>query len=406
MVGSMLFNFRCRIGISLVLGLIWPSLNAVADDFNDRNPNAPHQRPAFAGQTRAAVITDTIELDKTLIAKGLENPWGMAQLANGNWLVTERAGRLRYITATGTLFAPITGLPPVDARGQGGLLDVVIDADFKTSRRLWWSFAEPRGNGKNATAVASGILSDDHRSLSDVKVIFRQNPAWQSTYHFGSRLVFDKTGALFITTGERSYPEARILAQDTRTHIGKVIRITKSGEAAPDNPVSANFLPEIWSYGHRNIQAAALDAKGRLWTVEHGPRGGDELNRPEAHKNYGWPVITYGEDYNGAPLGEGRTADDGMEQPVYYWDPVIAPSGMAFYTGDMFPSWRGSALIGGLASRSLVRIIMKDDRVIGEARYLQGQARIRDVKIGQDGAVYILSDAQNGALIRLTPKNK
>ncbi len=377
---------------------------AKAQNFNERSANAPHQTPAFNGQTRAPIIDDPLQLQKHVIANGLRNPWGMVQLPDGSWLVTERAGYLRHITLEGSISKPITGLPDVDARGQGGLLDVVVRKDFNKDRRLWWSYAAPRSNGRNSTAVATGVLSTDLSRVSDVKVIFRQNPPWRSTYHFGSRLVFDKSGALFVTTGERSYPDARILAQDTKTHIGKILRLNPEGGPANDNPVIPTILPEIWSYGHRNIQAAAIDLSGALWTVEHGPRGGDELNRPLPHKNYGWPIITYGEDYSGDKIGAGITKKEGMEQPVYYWDPVIAPSGMAFYTSDLFPSeWYGSLLIGGLASKSLIRLTLSDGKVTGEARYLQGQARVRDVEVGKDGAIYILTDSKNGALIRLTP---
>jgi glucose/arabinose dehydrogenase len=376
---------------------------AHAQDFNAAAPNARGQKPAFAGQTRAPVIAERIELRRTVIADGLVNPWGMVQLPDGTWLVTERPGRLRLIGADGRVSQPVRGLPEVDARGQGGLLDVAIRDDFAASRRIWWSYAEPRGNGANATAVATGILSADGAALSDVRVIFRQEPAWRSTLHFGSRLVFDRSGALFVTTGERSSSEPRQLAQDVGTHLGKVLRINPDGGAAAGNPKIPGGMPEIWSFGHRNLQSAAIGPDGALWTVEHGPRGGDELNRPEAGRNYGWPVITYGEDYSGSPIGAGLTAQAGMEQPVYYWDPVIAPSGMAFYEGDMFPDWRGSVLIGGLAGQALVRLTLKDNRVTGEARYLQGSARIRDVAVARDGAVMILTDAQNGALIRITP---
>ncbi|MBP7241844.1 PQQ-dependent sugar dehydrogenase, partial [Amaricoccus sp.] len=305
----------------------------------------------------------------------------------------------------GTVSPAISGLPEVDVRGQGGLLDVAIRDDFSETRRVWWSYAEPRGEGRNATAVATGVLSEDGATMSDVEVIFQQQPAWTSTSHFGSRLVFDASGALFVTTGERSQPEPRLLAQDVSTHIGKVLRIDPMGGPAEGNPSIPGGLPEIWSWGHRNVQSAALGRDGALWTVEHGARGGDELNRPEAGRNYGWPVITYGQDYRGGPIGEGITARDGMEQPVYYWDPVIAPSGMVFYDGAMFPGWQGSALVGGLAGQALVRLELEDGRVAGEARYLQGMGRIRDVDVAPDGAVMILTDADNGALIRLTPES-
>ena len=374
-----------------------------AQDFNAEPPNASDQQPAFEGQTRAPVIADAIELETTVIADGLVNPWGMVQLPDGSWLVTERPGRLRMIGTDGSVSQPIQGLPEVDEGGQGGLLDVVVRDDFEQTRRVWWSYAEPRGNEGNATAVATGVLSLDGAELTDVRVIFRQQPAWFSAYHFGSRLVFDAGGALFVTTGERSNPEPRRLAQDVGTHLGKVLRIDPDGGPAEGNPTIAGGMPEIWSYGHRNLQSAAIGPDGALWTVEHGPRGGDELNRPEPGRNYGWPVITYGLDYSGRAIGEGLTAQEGMEQPIYYWDPVIAPSGMAFYDGDMFPDWRGNVLIGGLVGQALVRLTLDDGRVTGEARYLQGLGRIRDVDVARDGSIILLTDAQDGALIRVTP---
>lgn len=375
---------------------------AAAQDFNAAPPNAPHQQPAFAGQTRAPVIADDIALAREKIAR-LEHPWGMDQLPDGSWLVTERPGRMRLISPQGDRSAPIAGLPEVFAGGQGGLLDVAVRDDFAETRRVWWSYAEPRGGGTNATAVATGVLSPDGVRMEAVEVIFRQEPAWASSAHFGSRLVFDRAGALFVTTGERSDRAPRALAQDVSTHLGKVIRIDPMGGPAPGNPDIPGGRPEIWSYGHRNMQGAALGPDGALWTVEHGPRGGDELNRPEAGMNYGWPVITYGEEYSGRPVGDGRTAAEGMAQPLYYWDPVIAPSGMVFYEGEMFPDWQGSLLIGGLASRALVRLDLDGTSVTGEARYLEGTGRVRDVDVAADGAVMILTDARNGALIRLTP---
>jgi glucose/arabinose dehydrogenase len=377
---------------------------ALAQDFNDIPPNVPDQQPAFEGQTRAPVIEADVALAKEVVAEGLVNPWGMDQLPDGSWIVTEKPGRMRIVTPDGSVSEPIANLPEVDARRQGGLLDVVIADDFTETRRVWWSFSEPRGAGTNATAVATGVLSPDHAEMTDVEVIFRQEPAWSSTAHFGSRLVFDAAGALFVTTGERSLPEPRQLAQDVTTHLGKVLRIDPEGDAADGNPAIPGGQPEIWSYGHRNLQSAAVAPDGALWTVEHGPRGGDELNRPEAGRNYGWPIITYGEDYGGGPIGEGLTARDGLEQPVYYWDPVIAPSGLVFYDGDLFPDWQGDALIGGLAAEALVRLDLEENRVVGEARYLQGEARIRDVDVADDGAVMILTDAEDGALIRLTPE--
>jgi glucose/arabinose dehydrogenase len=376
---------------------------AEAQDFNSVQPNAKGQTTAFEGQTRARIIQDDVKLEKRVVASGLEHPWGMAELPGGSWLLTERPGRMRLVGIDGKLSEPIRGILPVDARGQGGLLDLVVRDDFEQTRRVWWSFSEPRGAGRNSTSVATGTLSADGREMKDVRVIFRQEPAWASTYHFGSRLVFDRADALFVTTGERSLTEPRRLAQDVATHIGKVIRINPDGGSAAGNPTIPGGLPEIWSYGHRNIQSAAIGADGALWTVEHGARGGDELNRPEAGKNYGWPIITYGQDYSGRPMGEGLTAQAGMEQPLYFWDPVIAPSGLAFYEGDMFPTWRGSALLGGLASMALVRLELNGTKVTGEARYLQDEERIRDVAVASDGAVMVLTDSDDGALVRLTP---
>lgn len=366
-------------------------------------PNAADQVPAFEHQTRAPVLDDGVVLGHEVVADGLAEPWGMDLLPDGRWIVTERGGQMRIVGPEGTVSEPIAGIPEVDARRQGGLLDVVVRDDFADTRRVWWSFSEPRGGGLNSTSVATGVLSPDASAMTEVRVIFRQEPAWASSAHFGSRLVFGRDGALFVTTGDRSLPEPRVLAQDVATHIGKVLRIDPDGGPAAGNPAIAGGLPEIWSIGHRNLQSAALDLDGRLWTVEHGPRGGDELNRPEAGLNYGWPVISYGEDYGGGPIGAGQTAQAGMEQPVYYWDPVIAPSGMVFYEGDLFPGWEGSVLVGGLGAEALVRLELEGDRVTGEARYRVGEDRVRDVDIAPDGSVMILTDSSDGALIRLTP---
>ncbi|ABL70794.1 PQQ-dependent sugar dehydrogenase [Paracoccus denitrificans] len=388
-----------RRALAASLALCLAALPALAE-LNDRPPNARGQEPAFPGQTRAAEIDQQIPISRTPLIRGLGNPWGMALLPDGGLLITERPGTLR-LYRDGRLSEPIRGLPRVDARGQGGLLDVAVAPDFASTRQVWFSFSEPRGNGRNATAVGTGRLSDDGTALEEMRVLFRQEPAWASTLHFGSRLVFDRQGRLFVTTGERSRPEPRQLAQDLNTHLGKVLRIDPAtGAPAPGNPFSdGQARPEIWSWGHRNIQAAALDAQGRLWTVEHGPQGGDELNRPEPGRNYGWPVITYGQDYSGAPIGQGITSREGMEQPVYYWDPVIAPSGMLFYDGAMFPELRGDALIGGLQAGAVVRLRIEGDRVTGEQRLVEGIGRVRDIELAPDGALLILTDA--GELIRL-----
>ena len=375
-----------------------------AQGFNDSPPNTPDFKPAFEGQTRTQVIDDKIDLEVTEVVKGLENPWGLAELPDGGWLVTERPGRLRHVSADGKLSEPITGVPKVWAEGQGGLLDVAVGPGFASDRRIWITYAEPREEGKNATAVASAVLSADGTKLDDLKVIFQQQPAWKSDLHFGSRLVFAPDGALFVTLGERSLPEARVFAQDVSTHLGKVVRLNPEGGAAAGNPEIAGALPEIYTYGHRSPQGAALDSAGNLWVIEHGPRGGDELNRIEPGKNYGWPVITYGQEYGGEPIGEKITQKEGMEQPVYYWDPVIAPSGLTFYSGEMFADWKGSVLTGGLAGMALVRLTLEDGKVTGEARYLQDVGRIRDVAVAADGAVMLITDEEDGALLRVTPK--
>ncbi|WP_323009331.1 PQQ-dependent sugar dehydrogenase [Paracoccus sp. (in: a-proteobacteria)] len=369
-------------------------------ELNDQPPNAQSQTPAFPDQTRAPQIRQQIPISQTPLIRGLGNPWGMALLPDGGLLITERPGRLR-LYRNGQLSQPISGLPDVDARGQGGLLDVAVAPDFAGTRQIWFSFSEPRGNGRNATSVGTGRLSEEGATLEEMRVIFRQEPAWASTLHFGSRLVFDRQGGLFVTTGERSRPEPRQLAQDVSTHLGKVLRIDPAtGGPASGNPFTdGRARPEIWSWGHRNIQAAALDSQGRLWTVEHGPQGGDELNRPQAGRNYGWPIITYGQDYSGTPIGQGITQREGMEQPVYYWDPVIAPSGMVFYRGGMFPELDGDALIGGLQAGAVVRLKIDGDRVTGEQRLVEGIGRVRDIEITPDGALLILTDG--GELIRL-----
>jgi glucose/arabinose dehydrogenase len=336
------------------------------------------------------------------VAKGLEHPWALAFLPDGRILVTERPGRLRIVDRDGRVSKPVDGVPRVFARGQGGLLDVALDPRFGENQLVYLSYAEPGENGTAGTAVARGRLGEG--TLEDVQVIYRQQPKVQGGNHFGSRLVFARGGTLFVTQGERS--AYREKAQDLSSGLGKVVRINPDGSVPKDNPFvgRAGVGPEIWSYGHRNVQSAVLDPEsGRLWTVEHGARGGDELNHPEAGKNYGWPVITYGVDYSGARIGEGTTKP-GMEQPVYYWDPVIAPSGMAIYTGDAFPGWKGSILIGSLNPGLLVRLTLTNGRVAREERYLgELGERIRDVQQGPDGLIYLVTDSRNGRVLRVRP---
>ena len=372
---------------------------ALAQDFNAAPPNAPNQQPAFEGQTRAPVIADTVALKTETVVDGLSHPWALALLPDGAWLVTERPGRLRMVGADGTLSEPIAGLPEIDAKGQGGLLDVMVGPDFASDRRLWISYAAP-AEGGNQTAVATAKLSADGRSLEEVKELFRQIPVYDVDKHFGSRLLLDGQGGLIVTLGERSDVPIRDSAQADDNHLGKIVRIDPLTGA----PMGAGIgLPETHAKGFRNVQAAAFDKQGQLWTVEHGPKGGDELNHVEAGKNYGWPVITYGVAYSGADINAGKTAQEGMEQPVYYWDPVIAPSGMAFYDGAMFPDWNGSALIGALqAGGGVVRLTLDGGKVSGEARYLNGIGRVRDLAVAPDGALMLITDADNGAVIRVS----
>lgn len=346
-------------------------------------------------------------LDVQTVASGLENPWGLAFLPDGRMLVTERAGRLRIVSRNGTVSSPVIGVPPVLASGQGGLLDVALAPDFDATRLVYLSYAEPR-EGASGTSVARGRLVEDagNARLENVEVIFRQQPAVSGSGHYGSRLVFGRDGTLFVTLGERQTQRAR--AQDLSTHLGKVARILPDGGVPDDNPFARmpGARPEIWSYGHRNPQGAALDpATGRLWTVEHGPRGGDELNHPEAGKNYGWPVISYGREYGGGSIGEG-TARPGMEQPVKYWDPSVSPSGLAFYTGTLLPGWKGSLFTGALSGARLIRLRLDPagERVVEEEPLLtELRERIRDVRQGPDGALWLLTDSPNGRVLRVAP---
>lgn len=338
----------------------------------------------------------------TVMTSGLNHPWSLAFLPDGRMLITERAGSLRLLDADGRLDPePISGLPPIHQHGQGGLLDVTLHPDFAANRLIYFSYAEPGLLGYG-TAVAKGRL-EKHR-LTDVKVIYRMARKTGTRQHFGSRLVFDGEGHLFITQGERG---ERSRAQDLSDHAGSLIRLNDDGGLPSDNPFVGreDAKPEIYSYGHRNMQGAALNPwSGRLWTHEHGPQGGDEINIPEAGRNYGWPVITYGVNYvTGTRIGEG-THKTGMEQPIYYWVPSIAPSGMAFYSGDRFENWKGDLFVGSLKFQQLVRLELDGDKVTHEERMLQGQlGRIRDVRQGPDGLIYLLTDEDNGKLVRLSP---
>jgi glucose/arabinose dehydrogenase len=371
-----------------------------------RSPNAEGQGPAFEGQTRICGVKSSVAFDVAVVTRGLDHPWAVEPLPDGSLLVTEKPGRMRIVSARGELGKPIAGVPDVDAAGQGGLLDVALGPSFAQDRTIYWSFSEPRDGG-NATSVARGVLSEDRSRLEQVKVIFRAMPTYDGNKHYGSRLAFGPDAKLYVTLGERSDTPMRPQAQQLGSHMGKILRLNPDGTAPDDNPFVGRkgALPEIWSLGHRNVQAAAFDEDGQLWDIEHGTQGGDELNRVEKGKNYGWPVQAYGEEYSGSPISGSATRREGMEQPAYYWDPVIAPSGAQFYSGDAFPDWKGNLFVGSLREQRLVRLVMDDGKVTGEEHLLtdRGQ-RVRDVRQGPDGALYLVTDDSNGELWRITPK--
>jgi glucose/arabinose dehydrogenase len=372
-----------------VAGEAWPQCQPL----ETREANVPEQQPAFEGQTRACAVKSNVAFDVVVLAKELVHPWAVEPLPQGGALVTEKPGRMRIVSNDGQMGAPIAGLPKVDARGQGGLLDVALGPDFAKSRMVFWSYAEPRKGG-SGTAVARGVLSKDARKLSDVRVLWRAQPTYTGANHYGSRLAFDAQGMLFVTTGDRFDTAMRKYAQDPESTLGKVVRMKPDGSSA-----------EVWTLGHRNTQAMAFDPQGRLWIVEHGAKGGDELNVLQKGRNYGWPLVAYGEEYSGKPIPGAVTAKPGYEQPVYYWDPVIAPSGAQFYTGKAFPEWRNSLFVGGLKDRRLVRLEMEDGRVTGEEHLLAGRGqRVRDVRQGPDGALYVVTDEKAGELWKIVPR--
>jgi len=359
-------------------------------------------QPASARDSAVTAATQQGTVRLVTVAEGLERPWGIAFLPDGRALVTERPGRLRIVGMDGKVGEALAGVPAVDAVNQGGLLDVALDPEFAANRLVYLSYAEPREGG-NGTAVARGRLTEG--GLADVQVIFRQQPTVKGGHHFGSRLVFARDGRLFITLGDRFSERAK--AQSLDTHLGKVVRIERDGKVPADNPFlgQPGALPQIWSYGHRNVQGAALHpATGELWTNEHGPKGGDELNRTLPGRNYGWPTVTYGVEYSGAKISDSPTAP-GIEPPVHHWVPSIATSGLMFYTGDRFPKWRGSAFVGALKEKQVARLEMDGNRVVSEERLLEGvvNERVRDLEQGPDGYIYLLTDEPKGRLLRVEP---
>jgi glucose/arabinose dehydrogenase len=371
----------------------------------ETNPPNTSYSPAFEGQTRGPGAVTSTPYEGKVLTSALTAPWGITSLPDGRLLITEKAGVMRIVTNTGTVSSPITGIPDVNAAGQGGLLGVCLDPQFDSNRMVYWAFSEDVSGG-NLTAVAKGRLSDDEASIEDATVIYRAIPAFNGELHFGGRVLFDKTGHLLVSTGERSSLETRPQAQSVAAALGKIIRITTDGEPAPGNPTfsGAEALPELYSIGHRNPQGIALHPEtGDLWQSEHGPRGGDEINRVQAGANYGWPVITYGIEYSGATIGAGIQQQNGMEQPVYYWDPVISPSGITFYSGDRIPEWENNLFVCALSGTHIARLMIKDNRVIGEERLLAAEnQRFRDIVQGEDDALYAVTDG--GRLYRIDKK--
>ena len=360
-------------------------------------------KPAFKGQTRIAPIKTTTPYNVEVLTKDLGRPWGIINLPDGRFLITEKTGFINVVSTDGKQISKIEGFPKVDSKGQGGMLDVALDPDFKTNNIIYFCYSEPYEGG-NHTAVAKGKLSSDLKNISEVKVIFRATPTYDGDKHYGSRLVFDKDGNLFVSTGERSDKETRVYAQKTDNYLGKILKITKDGKPAPGNPFigKTGYKPEIYAFGIRSPQGLALDEKGQLWDIEMGPRGGDEINLIQPGKNYGWGDVTYGIEYSGEKINNGTTQKEGTEQPVYYWDPVVSPSGVTFYTGNI-EEWKNNLFIACLSGQHINRIVMKDNKVVGEERlFLDQKERFRDVLNGSDGNLYGITDS--GKLYKISKK--
>lgn len=363
--------------------------------------------PAFEGQTRAPGLKTRTAYRAAVVTDKLESPWGIAVLPDGRLLITEKQGSMRIVAANGGVSEAIGGIPKVDPRGQGGLLGLTLDPDFTTNRMVYWVFSEPVAGG-NHTSVAKGRLADDEKTIEAAQVIYQALPTYDGKLHYGGRIIFDQFNNLLVSTGERSDRETRPQAQDLQSALGKIIRITKDGQAAAGNPFigNANARPEIYSYGHRNVQGLALHPEtGDLWETEFGPRGGDELNRVEMGKNYGWPTITYGLEYSGKEIGDPPIQQQaGMEQPVYYWDPVLSPSGLMFYTGNAIPEWKNNLFSGGLSSTHIARLVIEGHKVVGEERLLEKEGqRFRDVAQGKNGEIFAITDG--GRLYKISQAN-
>lgn len=370
----------------------------------ETNPPNSKYKPAFKGQTRIGSVKTQTTYNVKVFATGLINPWGMENLPDGRILVTQKNGTMRIVTQSGTVGETITGIPTVNSSGQGGLLDIAVDPDFATNRMVYWSFAQTGTNG-TTTSVAKGKLSANETKIENAIVIYKAIPEFSSTLHYGSRLAWDKQGNLYVSTGERSDIQSRPLAQKLDAALGKIVRITKNGTAAAGNPFigQTGVLPEIYSYGHRNVQGLAIHPiTGDLWEAELGPLGGDEINKITASKNYGWPTISYGLEYSGGAIGAGITTKSGMEQPVYYWDPVISPSGITFYSGNQISEWANNLFVAALSGQHVARLVIKDNVVVGEERLLTTyKSRFRDVLEGKDGALYAVTDGSNASIYKI-----
>jgi len=360
-----------------------------------REANSPQYKSAFVGQTRTNGVKTTTKYSFKVLTEKLNSPWGLTSLPDGRLLITEKSGNLRIVKATGEMSDKITGLPTVDTDGQGGLLGITLDPAFAQNRMVYWAFSEPVSGG-NHTSVAKGRLSDDERKIENALVIYRATPAHKGNLHYGGRVLFDKNGYLFVSTGERSDRSTRPQAQQLNSGLGKIIRITTDGKPAPGNALASagGSRPELYSYGHRNVQGLTINpVDGELWSNEFGPRGGDEINHVIPGKNYGWPTITYGIEYGGGKVGDGIQQKEGLEQPVYYWDPSVSPSGMTFYSGSQIPEWQNNLFVGCLSGMHINRLVIKDNKVIGEERLLTEEyQRFRDVHQGKDGSLYAVTD--------------
>ena len=385
------------------------SSSSVANDTTNapvetKSPNTDY-KPAFVGQTRIKGVHTSTPYEGKMLSSDLKKPWGITSLPDGRLLITEKGGTMKIAAQTGTLSAAITGIPQVNSSGQGGLLGITLDPEFATNRMVYWTFSEATTEG-NLTSVAKGKLSADDTRMENAVVIYRATPAYNGNLHYGSRILFDKNGNLIFSTGERSDKVTRPQAQSLQSGNGKIIRITTDGNPAAGNPFlnNSNARPEIYSYGHRNVQGLAFHPQtGDLWENEFGPRGGDEVNIIQPGKNYGWPTITYGLEYGGQKIGDAITQQAGLEQPIYYWDPVVSPSGMTFYSSSTMPEWKNNLFIGGLNSNHIVRLVITNNKVVGEERLLANEGqRFRDVTEGKDGALYAVTD--EGRLYRIGKK--